>query len=121
MALTTTTVAYSGTNTASTLYQSSNTLTAQVGNAITTMILCNTSASIDTYVTLYAVPSASGLGLALGTASTSNMIVNNLKVPAGETVSFDQEKLVLGAYDSIQGYTSVSPSTLAITISTIPV
>jgi hypothetical protein len=48
------------------------------------------------------------------------MIVNALPVPGGETVSLDQEKLVLGSGDTIQGFSSAA-TTLTFTISTLPV
>jgi hypothetical protein len=69
--------------------------------AITTLIFCNTSlydAETPTAklskLYVYAVPSG-------GTAGNGNIIVNGLPIPAGETVSFDQEKMVLGTGDSL--------------------
>ncbi len=79
--------------------------------AITTVIVCNTTGG-DLPLTLYAV--ASG-----GTADSSTMIVNALNIPAGDTVSFDQEKMVLSTGDAL-----VATSTgtgLTATISTLPV
>jgi hypothetical protein len=92
----------------------------QLGNAITCIMLCNTTNSTPTTVTLYAVPSSGGTGLALGTPGAENMILHSLPMPPNETVSLDQEKLVLGPYDSI---VAVCPdaSTVTITVSTIPV
>jgi hypothetical protein len=43
-----------------------------------------------------------------------------LPVPAGETVSLDQEKLVLGASDNLYFVASVA-SVLSVTVSTLPV
>jgi hypothetical protein len=85
-----------------------------IGNAITSIIICNSSASVSDTVTVWAVPSGSG------SPSSSNMIINALPVPATETVSLDQEKLVLGTGDAIwvqAGATSI----LSIVVSTIPV
>jgi hypothetical protein len=96
----------------STLYTSSVTGT-QIGNAITTMIICNTTPSTSANLTLYAVPSG-------GTANAGTMIVNALTIPPGETVSLDQEKMVLGSSDTIQGFSSQA-TTLTFTISTLPV
>lgn len=79
--------------------------------AITTVIVCNTTAT-DKTVSLYAV--AGG-----GSASTSNMIVNTLTVPAGDTVSFDQEKMVLSTGDEIKAICSASG--LTATVSTLVV
>lgn len=88
-----------------TIYSSSGT------NAITTVIVCNTGAT-DRELTLYAVPSGSS-------ADTTSMIVNALVVPAGDTVSFDQEKMVLASGDSI---VAVADDTgLSATVSTLPV
>ena len=80
--------------------------------AITTVIVCNTGAT-DRTVTLYAVPNPGT------TASTGNMIVNALTVPAGDTVSFDQEKMVLTDNDAIFAY--ASGTGLTATVSTLPV
>jgi len=78
---------------------SADTLSSGSGNrAITTVIVCNTTAS-DRSITLYAVPSG-------GSASSSTMIVNQLTVPAGDTVSFDQEKMVLGSGDQLKAICS---------------
>lgn len=79
--------------------------------AITTIIVCNTTAG-DLTLTLYAV--ANG-----GSASAGTMIVNALNVPAGDTVSFDQEKMVLSTGDAI---IAVGSNTgLTATISTLAV
>jgi hypothetical protein len=99
--------------TTTTLYTSSAT-SPQLGNAITCMMLCNTG-SASTNVTLYAVPSGSNAG-----ASTT--IVSALAIPAGETVSLDQEKLVLSNGDVISGISSnVSTAAVTFTISVLPV
>lgn len=92
-----------GTNT--TIYTSSG------NNAITTVIVCNTGV-VDRTLTLYAVPSG-------GSASTTNMIVNTLNVPAGDTVSFDQEKMVLSNGDRLIAVGS--DTGLSATVSTLPV
>ena len=96
---------------AHTVYTSSIT-GSQTGNAITCMVICNTSASTTATITMWAVASA-------GSASNTNMIINALSIPGGETVSLDQEKLVLGGGDFIVAQASVG-STLSITLSTLP-
>ena len=88
-----------------TIYSSSG------NNAITTVIICNTGGS-DRTLTLHAVPNG-------GSASSTNMIVNTLTVPAGETVSFDQEKMVLSNGDSLIAV--ASNTGLSATVSTLPV
>ena len=55
-----------------------------------------------------------------GTAGDGNMIVNGLPVPAGETVSFDQEKMVLANGDFIVAKTD-SLSNITATVSTLAV
>lgn len=86
----------------------------QIGNAITCMIICNTG-SASTNVTIYAVPNG-------GSAGANTTIISALPIPAGETVSLDQEKLVLGSGDLIQGFSSnTSTASLTFTISTLPV
>lgn len=100
--------------TSTTIYTSSGT------SAITTVIICNT-ATYDpnnpttglTYLSLHAVKSGN-------TAGTVNKIVNQLPIPAGETVNFDTEKLVLDNGDFLVAY-SASPANLVSTVSSLPV
>lgn len=89
-------------------------------NAITTIIVCNKStfssgspSANQSLLYMYAVPNG-------GTANDSTLIVNGLPIPAGETVSFDQEKMVLEAGDSIYAKTD-SLSNLVVTVSTLVV
>lgn len=89
-------------------------------NAITTMILCNTatpSASDETTnavsVNVHLVKSGSSYG-------ANNLVVSNLTIPAGETVFFSEERIVLDASDEIWIGTSVG-SILAVTVSTLSV
>jgi hypothetical protein len=100
---------------------SNTTLTSGSGDrAITTLIFCNTSTYVPATPTLnqsllyvYAVPSG-------GTAGLGNIIVNGLPIPAGETVSFDQEKMVLGTGDIIVATTD-SLSNITATVSVLAV
>lgn len=101
MAITNTAILASNT----TIYSSSG------NNAITTVIICNTEIT-DRTLTLYAVPSGSSAG-------TTSMIVNTLTVPAGETVSFDQEKMVLANGDALIAI--ASGTGLSSTVSTLAV
>lgn len=102
------------TSSASAIYTSSG------DNAITTIIFCNTSTYVPATPTLnqsllyvYAVPVS-------GTADSSTIIVNGLPIPAGETVSLDQEKMVLSTGQAIWAKTD-SLSNITATISTLPV
>ena len=88
-------------------------------NAITTIIVCNTNTTPttgDRTLTLYAVANNSG---SVGTTSSGNMIVQTLIIPAGDTVSFDQEKMVLANNDAIFAY--ASGTGLTATVSTLAV
>ena len=88
-------------------------------NAITTIIVCNTNTTPttgDRTLTLYAVENNAG---AVGTPAAGNMIVQTLTIPAGDTVSFDQEKMVLIDNDAIFAY--ASGTGLTATVSTLPV
>jgi len=79
-------------------------------NAVTSIIICNYHASTTATVTVYC-----------GTAySNTTMIISALSVPPGETVSLDQEKLVLGTSDNLYFVASVA-SVLSVTVSTLPV
>lgn len=89
-------------------------------NAITTMALCNTGTlditdeSVNTIVaTIHIVPNGDS-------PSAANTVVSRLTVPAGETVFFSDEKIVLDEGDEVWVATSAS-GLLAVTISTLPV
>ena len=84
----------------------------QLGNAITAIMICNTTGS-SANLTLYAVPSG-------GSAVAGTMIVNALPIPAGETVSFDQEKMVLANGDMLVAKSDI-PTNLVATVSTLAV
>jgi hypothetical protein len=95
----------------------SNTLLRSgTGNrAITTIIVCNTTGG-DLPLTIHAVENNTG---SAGTISMSTIIVSSLNVPAGDTVSFDQEKMVLTTGDDVW---AVSTGTgLSATVSTLAV
>lgn len=93
--------------------------------AVTTIIVCNkavynpsnpTAGLTNLY--LYAVPAADVSGGVLD----KHLIVNGLPVPAGETVSLDQEKLVLETSDAIFAKSETGESeNLVITVSTLAV
>ena len=101
----------SGVTNGTTIYTSSG------SNAITSIIACNNSGSAIT-LSLYAVPSGKN---AYNNPETT--IVSNLSIPGGETLSLDQEKLVLGNGDVVCAIASIaySGTGLGIVISTLPV
>jgi hypothetical protein len=89
-------------------------------NAITTIAFCNTaapSASDETTnavnVNIYIVRSGKSFG-------SGNLIVSNLTIPAGETVFFSEERVVLDSGDEIWVGTSAS-GRLSVTVSTLAV
>lgn len=94
--------------------------TSAGNNAVTTMIACNTGAINLTdetvnasSLTVYFVPS----GGVIGDGTT---VVKNLVVPAGETVFFSDEKVVLGNGDAIVAEAS-DANLITITVSTLAV
>lgn len=89
-------------------------------NAVTTIALCNTAAQNLTDVTsnsvtvnIYVVKNGRSYG-------AGNLIVSELVVPAGETVFFSEERMVLDSGDEIWVGTS-SSGRLSVTVSTLPV
>ena len=86
--------------------------------AITSMLFCNVAVNPqdeiytdggDTYLDLHLCPS----GIA---ASVGNMVLNNIPIPAGETFTFNEEKIILEAGDAIRA-SSTSPTNITATIS----
>lgn len=98
--------------------------TSNGDNAITCLIVCNTmtfdplNPTNDTYYfSLYAVPAAEVSGT---TAMSKHTIVNGIPITAGETLSLDQEKIVLSNGDILIASCN-SGNKLAITVSTLVV
>ncbi len=89
-------------------------------NAVTTIALCNTAAASTAdettnavTVNIYVVRSGKSYG-------TGNLIVSSLVVPAGETVFFSEERMVLDSGDEIWVGTSAA-SRLSVTVSSLAV
>jgi len=89
-------------------------------NAITTMVLCNTGTpditdeSVNSVtVSVHLVSKGEGYG-------AKNQIVSNLIVPAGETVFFSDEKIILNNGDEIYVGTS-SADLVSVTVSSFKV
>lgn len=111
--------------------------TSSGSTAITTMILCNTLNPTSTeyengiIVNIYLVTSRSGQDNS--SVGAGSLIANGLYIPAGETVIFSDERIILDNNDLIYVSYSMSPEHLAlpmastqgnaltITISTLPV
>lgn len=106
MAISNSSIAATPTNT--TIYSSTG------DTAIITLIFCNTSlynpstpTADTTELSVYVVPQGNAVG-------TSNMIINALPIPAGETFTFDTEKMVLSQGDSIVAIASAANITATI-------
>ncbi len=89
-------------------------------NAITTIALCNTAAPSSSdettnavTVNIYIVRSGKSYG-------NGNLVVSSLTVPAGETVFFSEERIVLESGDEIWIGTSAA-SRLSATVSVLEV
>ncbi len=91
-------------------------------NAITTIALCNTGAgdpdltdeTVDqVIVSIFLVKATKAYG-------PGNRIVSNLIIPAGETVFFNDERIILDESDEIWVGSS-APSLLAVTVSSLEV
>jgi len=78
-----------------TIYSSTNT------NAITTMVFCNTATPDPADESVRAISLAVHLIKSGRAKGFSNTIIKNLNVPAGETLFFDTERVVLDNGDSI--------------------
>jgi hypothetical protein len=63
--------------------------------AITNILVCNQDAADDASFDLHFIPSGSSLD------NNVTRVVNNLTLPAGETFTFDSERIVLDAGDIV--------------------
>jgi hypothetical protein len=83
--------------------------------AVTTIVLCNTGTvditdeSVDIYLVRAGV-----------SPSAINHIVSNLTIPAGETVFFSDEKIILDAGDEIH-VKADDANLITVTVSSLPV
>jgi hypothetical protein len=89
-------------------------------NAVTTIALCNTAApdpanetTNEVTVNIYIVRSGKSYG-------SGNKIVSSLNIPAGETVFFSEERIVLENGDSIVVEPSVN-NVVSVTVSALAV
>ena len=94
--------------------------------AITTIVLCNVltpdpvdEATNSCNVNIYVVPADPALGFGASIGS-STLLVSNLPVPAGETVFFAEERLVLEPGDAIFVGTSTA-NAICVTVSSLQV
>jgi hypothetical protein len=89
-------------------------------NAITTIIVCNTGSPSLTDETVNSSTLTLNLVVSGGVSSAVNTIVKNLIVPAGETIFFSDEKIILSPGDQIRA-TAGTSNLLSITVSSLPV
>jgi hypothetical protein len=89
-------------------------------NAVTTIALCNTAAPNTADETANAVVVNIYIVRSGKTFDAGNLIVSNLTVPAGETVFFSEERIVLESGDQIWVGTSAS-GRLSATVSVLAV
>jgi hypothetical protein len=116
------------TNTRLTTTSSQTVYTSAGKNAIVTIIICNTGTpdatdeSVDScLLDLYVVASGNSPDLSTKTDPfDGNAVVSQLLVPAGETIFFSDEKIVLETGDYVVAVASDS-DLLSITVSTLAV
>lgn len=115
------------TTTGDTLVFTSSTTGAPIGggvtgqtNAVTNIIVCNTGTPDLADETVNSTTLTLNLVLSGGVSSDTNTIVKNLTVPAGETVFFSDEKIILSSGDQIRATSSTS-NLLSITVSSLQV
>ena len=115
------------TTTGDTLVYTSSTTGAAIGggvtgqtNAVTSIIVCNTGTPNLTDETINSANLTLNLVISGGVSNDTNTIVKNLTVPAGETVFFSDERIVLSPGDQIRA-TSSAANLLSITVSSLQV
>lgn len=91
-------VVYTSSQNGGTVVPSSN---PGITSAVTSIILCNTGTPDLTDETVNSINVNIYLPQTGVTANVGNIIVSNLTVPAGETVFFSDERLILSAGDKI--------------------
>lgn len=89
-------------------------------NAITLIVVCNTGAIDLNNESVNSTMLQLNLVKSGELPSDTNVIVKNLLIPAGETVFFSEERIVLDQGDQVRA-TAGSPNLLSITVSTISV
>jgi hypothetical protein len=96
------------------------TVPASTSWAVTTILFCNTALPADiysddgdTYLDLHLCKNGAAAG-------PGNQVLNNIPIPAGETFSFDTEKIILEAGDVVKAATT-SPTNITATVSYIEV
>ena len=89
-------------------------------NAVTTIMFCNTAVYDPLTPTVWLTRLDLHFVKNLQCITTTNLVVNQLPIPAGETFTFDTEKIILGDGDRVVA-SAAHPATLVATISTLEV
>jgi len=86
--------------------------------AITNIMVCNNASSGSQSFDLHLIQNSGG---SVGTLDNNvTRVVNNLGLPAGDTFTFDSEKVILSAGDSVT-LLSQAPLNLSVTVSYLEV
>jgi hypothetical protein len=96
-----------------------NTGTGQT-TAVTNIIVCNTATPSDTDETVNICTLTLNLVRFGQVSNDTNTVVKNLTVPAGETVFFSDEKIILDSNDQIRATASAN-NLLSVTVSSLAV
>lgn len=88
-------------------------VTDEQEHAVTCIMFCNYSAN-DEVLTINVVPSGASI-----TAATK--VIIDLSIPAGETFTFDTEKLVLSTGDKVHAITTTADDRITATVSSMRV
>ena len=89
------------------------TVPANKSYAITNILVCNNGSATASF-DMHLIPQSSSL------SNTVTRVINNLELPAGETFTFDSEKVILSAGDSVT-LLSQAPLNLSVTVSYLEV
>jgi hypothetical protein len=92
------------------------------GWAVTAMLFCNTAVNPEDEIYTDGGDTYLEVHFCAGGAATGpeNMVLNNIPIPAGETFSFNDEKIILAPGDVINASTT-SPANITATVSYITV
>jgi len=89
-------------------------------NAVTLIIICNTGLPDPNNEAVNSTSIQLNLVTAGSISTDTNTIVKELRIPAGETVFFSEERVVLENGDTVRAR-ATDPNLLSITVSTIAV
>lgn len=88
-------------------------VTDEQEHAVTCIMFCNYSVD-DEVITIHVIPSG-------GSVVDANKVIVDLSIPAGETFTFDTEKLVLATGDKVHAITTTADDRITSTVSSMRV